>query len=65
MNNKKENFIRMDDVVKLTGFTRNYLYQLVHDKKIPHYKPTARTLFFRESEITDWIESCKIKADYE
>lgn len=61
----KEKFIRLEEVIKLTGYKRNYIYQLVHAKKIPHYKPTDRTLFFRESEIIDWIESCKINADYE
>jgi predicted DNA-binding transcriptional regulator AlpA len=61
----REPFIRMDKVVELTGFSQSNIYKLVYLKKIPCYKPTRGRLFFKESEILDFIDRCRQAADYE
>lgn len=63
--NEMEKFINLKDVCEMTGFSKSYVYQLTHEKKIPHYKPTGSKLFFKASEVAAWIEECKIKSIYE
>ncbi len=64
---KKEPPIRIDKVIELSGYSRSYIYKLVHWKKIPCHKPTGRSgrLFFLESEIIDFLNRNRQSADYE
>jgi predicted DNA-binding transcriptional regulator AlpA len=61
----RERFIRIDKVIELTGYSRSYIYKLVHWKKIPCRKPTRGQLFFYESEILDFLSRNRQAADYE
>jgi excisionase family DNA binding protein len=55
-----DEFIKVPDVMKITGFTRNYIYTLVCKKKIPHYKLMG-SVRFKRSEIMEWLEKCKVQ----
>lgn len=57
---KTEN-LSIDDLVELTGYKKNTLYRLVHDKKIPYHKPLhgGRKLVFIRSEIEEWMKGKK------
>lgn len=54
-------FLTISEVSIYTGFSPNYLYQLVHNRVIPFYKP-GRKLFFKQSEIDAWISSSRQKS---
>ena len=47
------------------GLSPNYLYKLVNQKKIPHYKPLNGRLFFKLAELEDFIFRNRQAADYE
>jgi predicted DNA-binding transcriptional regulator AlpA len=61
----RETPIRIKAVMELTGFSRSYIYKLVHWRKLPCHKPTNGQLFFYESEILDFLSRGKQSADYE
>ncbi|MDR1901170.1 MAG: helix-turn-helix domain-containing protein [Treponema sp.] len=65
MERVREPPINMKRVLELTGYTRSYIYKLVHWKKIPCRKPTNGRLFFYESEVLDFLARNKQSADYE
>ena len=50
-----KNVLNIDDVVMLTGMTKGTIYQLTHQKKLPYYKPTGRSLYFNRKEVEDWM----------
>lgn len=50
----------IEEIEKLTGYTRNTLYGYCRENKIPHHKKNGR-LFFFKSEIIDWIKEGKRK----
>lgn len=52
----------VDDVVNYTGFSRSYVYKLVHNNILPYSKPNNRTLFFNKKEIDDWLLQNKSKS---
>lgn len=47
--------LNTDEVVELTGYTKEYIYKLVWEKRIPHYKPNKKRLFFERGEIENWM----------
>lgn len=47
--------MNMHQVVELTGYTRSYIYNMVHKKMIPVHKPTGGRLFFVKEEIENWL----------
>ena len=44
-----------DKAAQFTGFSRTYIYRLVHNQKIPCYKPTGKRLFFKKSELEEFL----------
>ena len=53
------------EAVVFTGLTRNYIYKLIHQKKIPHYKPTGGRVFFKQEELESFIFRNRQAASYE
>jgi predicted DNA-binding transcriptional regulator AlpA len=53
----EEKFITPVGVRELTGMTLAALAQLRHRGQGPRfYKPTARTVLYRRSEVIEWVE---------
>jgi len=52
----------VDDVVNYTGFSKSYVYKLVHNNILPYSKPNNKTLFFTKSEIDEWLLQNKSKS---
>jgi excisionase family DNA binding protein len=57
--------LTIKDIMGLTGYSRSYIYKLVHWKKIPCHKPTGGRLFFKRSEVEEFCYREKQFADYE
>tara|TARA_R110000744_G_scaffold370979_2_gene481749 strand:+ start:197 stop:469 length:273 start_codon:yes stop_codon:yes gene_type:complete len=50
----------IDTAIKVTGLSKHTIYGLVSRKKIPYHKTSAKgKLFFKRSELINWIESNK------
>lgn len=52
--NSKE-VLTIKDVALLTGFTVGNLYRMTSEKKIPYYKPMNGKIFFKKTEIENWL----------
>jgi predicted DNA-binding transcriptional regulator AlpA len=44
------------------GFSTSWMYKLTGKKKIPHYKPNGKMIFFRRSELEIWLLSNHVAA---
>lgn len=64
---QNEEYLEIEDVVKIFKIARNTIYDKTNPKKtqsehlMPCYKPTGK-LLFKRSEIEKWIERHRIKA---
>lgn len=38
-----------------TGISKSYLYKLTSAKKIPHYKPIGKLIYFEKDELDSWL----------
>lgn len=57
--------LTMKEAQAYTGFSRAYLYKLTHLKKIPHFKPLGKTIFFKRTELVAWLLRNRVATDYE
>ncbi len=49
---------------KMTGFSKGLLYRMTSQREIPHYKK-GKFVFFKRSEVENWLFECKIKTQEE
>lgn len=47
--------LTLDECSIVTGYSKNHLYRLTSQRLIPFYKPMGGTLYFKKSEIEDWL----------
>lgn len=52
-------FLTVEEAAQLYGFSRGTLYNFIHAKRIPYYKPGGRVLL-KKSEIDSYIGSFRI-----
>ena len=53
-------YLGAEEAAKFLGFKKSYLYNLVSNNEIPHYKPKGKKLLFDESELIDWIKKTRV-----
>ena len=54
-------FIDLDEAAKYLRLKKSYLYNLVHRKEVPFYKPNGKKIYFNKLELNNWIISSKVK----
>lgn len=61
---KEKLLLTFNEAQKYLGFSKYHLRRLCYRKKIPHYKPTERTIFFFRQELDAWVAArpCKRKS---
>lgn len=47
------------------GVSKSQLYKLTHKKKISYYKPNGKMIYFKESDLHEWLSKNKIKTNVE
>jgi excisionase family DNA binding protein len=47
------------------SISMSQVYKLTHNREIPFYKPGGKHLYFKKSEINEWVTKFRIKTDYE
>lgn len=50
-------YINVNELSKLLGESTQTIYNRIHQKQIPYYKPGGKVLLFKISEIEEWIKS--------
>lgn len=60
-NSLKKDFLTIDEVSVYLSASKSYLYQLTSQKEIPFYCPTGKKIYFKKTEIEEWIISSKVE----
>ena len=47
--------LTVDECATYTGLKKAYLYKLTHHNQIPFYKPNGKMIYFKRTEIDDWL----------
>lgn len=58
-------FLTTPETAKYLGISLNRLYVMTSTKQIPHYKPNGKKMYFRVSELNEWILKGKVTTENE
>ena len=47
--------LNLEEVLLYTGLSKSYMYKLTSTGGIPCYKPQGKHIFFKKSEVEDWL----------
>jgi excisionase family DNA binding protein len=60
-----KNVLTIEEASLLTGLKISTLYKYVSENQIPSYKPQGKRLFFKRTELENWLLRNKQKSNYE
>lgn len=67
---KKQNvllkeFLTLEAAAEYLSLSKSAIYKLTSKKEIPFYNPGGKKLFFKRTELNEWINSSKVKSAFE
>lgn len=62
--NTKE-VLTSDEAASYMGVSKAYLYKLTMGRKIPHYKPMGKMVYFNRQELEQWLQANRVATDEE
>lgn len=54
--NQEKRFIKLNQVIAITGLSRATIYNYVNENKFPLYTKVGRATFWEYNEIQQWLE---------
>ncbi|MFM4895192.1 helix-turn-helix domain-containing protein [Aeromonas caviae] len=54
-----------EECAELLGVSVSYVYRLTSEKRLPHYKPQGKKIYFKRDELLGWLLSHRISPDAE
>lgn len=57
---KPKDSLTLEEAAEFLGFRKSYLYKMVYERKIPHYKPFGKLVYFERSELEELLKSNRV-----
>ena len=57
--------ITSDECAELLAVSVSYIYRLTSEKRLPHYKPQGKKIYFKRQELLEWLLAHRISPDSE
>lgn len=58
-------YMTFEQACKFLGVTRSALYTMTSRKKVPHYKPSGKAVYFLREDLERWITAKRVKSNDE
>ncbi len=58
-------FLSVDETASFLGIRKSYLYKLVHERRLPCYKPLGGKILFDPDELENFIRSRRVSTQAE
>lgn len=52
----EKKFLILDDAAAYLGLSKSYLYKLIAERKIKHYKPAGKKIYFDRDDLDNYIQ---------
>lgn len=49
--------LTIDEAAEYMGLKKSYLYKLTSERRIPHFKPNGKKIYFEREALTSWMMS--------
>ena len=63
--NHDNEIFNFSEACKYLDYSKSYLYKLTHSRQIPHYKPNGKKLYFKKTDLEEWLLRNRVKTDVE
>ena len=60
MNKSNEEILSLKEAAEFLKITESCMYKKTSSKQIPHYIPGGKKIYFKKSELENWILSHKV-----
>jgi excisionase family DNA binding protein len=50
-----KNVLTFEEGCIYTGYTKSFMYKQTSQRKIPHYKPQGKMIYFERAELEKWL----------
>ena len=47
------------------NISKSYAYRLTSENRVPHYKPTGKKIYFKKTEVDEWLLQNVVKTNVE
>ena len=51
----EKNILNLSEASRFTGYSKSHLYKLTHYRKINHYKPNGKNIFFKKEDLENFL----------
>lgn len=51
----EKNILNLSEAANFTGYSKSHLYKLTHYRKIEHYKPNNKNIFFKKEDLENFL----------
>ena len=58
----EKHILTLNEAASFTGYSKSHLYKLTHYKKIDHYKPNGKNIFFKKEDLINFLLKGKQEA---
>jgi len=65
LNFVQKEVLSFNEACMYLNVSNSWLYKLTHLKKIPYYKPNGKMIFFKKSDLNDWLLRNRVSTDEE
>lgn len=55
LENNHKTVLDLEECAAYSGYSTSYLYKLTSTSQVPHYKPGGKKIFFKRTEIDEWL----------
>lgn len=59
-NLQKKEFLTVEETTVYLQLSKSCLFKMTSNKEIPFYKPGGKKLYFKRSELDEWVFSSKV-----
>ena len=54
--------LTIDEAARYLEMSKSYLYIMTCKKQIPYYKPNGKRLYFKKTELNEWLQSNRVSS---
>ena len=58
----EKQILNLGEAASFMGYSKSHLYKLTHYRKIDHYKPNGKNIFFKKDDLINFLLRGKMEA---
>ena len=64
-NNLSKEIYNFNEACVFLDYSKSYLYKLTHSRKIVHFKPNGKKIYFKKGDLEAWLLRNRVKTEEE